>query len=94
MLCAGAGSNKSTCKGDSGGPLTVEVNKRAFLIGATSFGRKDPNSGAACNGQYTVFANIANLRDWIVKTMHDNDGTIGSGCAGERFSQVGQPTKY
>ena len=87
MLCAGVERNvdKTICKGDSGGPLTVEINQQAVLIGDVSFFLENPRNKAKCVGPYTIFGNIANLRNWIVHTMQINDGTIGSGCAGESF---------
>lgn len=39
MLCAGVDEGgKDTCLGDSGGPITVEVNYRHVIVGITSFG--------------------------------------------------------
>ena len=38
MLCAGA-QGKDGCKGDSGGPFTVETNNQHELVGVVSWGR-------------------------------------------------------
>jgi len=67
QVCAGAGTGKDACKGDSGGPLTTEVNGRHVLIGDVSFGN-------ACKGPYAIFGSIAYYRKWIEETMKANGG--------------------
>jgi len=70
MLCAGnaPASNPSlrndTCSGDSGGPMTVVVNGRRVLLGATSWGIRcgDPNLPG-------VYARVTSARDWICDTV-------------------------
>ncbi|KOB72613.1 Chymotrypsin [Operophtera brumata] len=42
-ICINGAGGRSTCSGDSGGPLTVQRNGRPLLIGVTSFG-----SGSGC----------------------------------------------
>ena len=54
-------------KGDSGGPLTSEVNGRHVLIG-------DVSNGNACKGPYSVYGSIAHYRKWIDSTMAANGG--------------------
>ena len=66
-ICAGAGSGKDACKGDSGGPLTTDVGGRQVLIG-------DVSHGNACKGPYAVFGAIADFRQWIDSTMASNGG--------------------
>ena len=66
-ICAGAGSGKDACKGDSGGPLTTDVGGRQVLI-------RDVSHGNACKGPYAVFGAIADFRQWIDSTMESNGG--------------------
>ncbi|ETV71542.1 hypothetical protein H257_13205 [Aphanomyces astaci] len=40
MLCAGGKSGEYACKGNSGGPLTVESNGSVKLVGVISWGIK------------------------------------------------------
>ena len=95
MICAGAwaqeGKGATVCGGDSGGPLTVQVNQQAVLIGAVSFGGSKPDGSRHCVSPVSVFGNIAHLRNWITTTMNKNEGTAGSGCIGESFKPT-EPT--
>ncbi|XP_034479427.1 trypsin alpha-3 [Drosophila innubila] len=59
MICA-AGSNKDACQGDSGGPL-VSGGK---LVGIVSWG-----TNCALAKYPGVYANVADLRDWVIKQM-------------------------
>jgi secreted trypsin-like serine protease len=67
-LCAGYGLGsspfKSTCFGDSGGPLFRQSGSTRDLIGVTSWGMP------ACN-DYGVFGrvNTTSIRDWINATI-------------------------
>jgi len=67
MLCAGGELNKDGCRGDSGGPLTVDDDGKHVLIGAVSFG-----NGCGTQGQYGVYANVAKLRSFIKKFISNN----------------------
>jgi len=69
-ICAGA-DGKSPCNGDSGGPLTVEVDGQHVLAGAVSRGSSDV---CGLPGTYEVFASVAFYRDWIQETMDLNGG--------------------
>lgn len=60
MLCAGhREGGKDACQGDSGGPLVA----RNALIGVVSW-------GIGCgNPEFPgVYANVANLREWILNS--------------------------
>jgi len=69
MLCAGGLANKDACGGDSGGPLTVEMDGKHSLAGVVSFG-----NGCGTEGLYGVYAEVANYRDWIDSTIDSNGG--------------------
>ncbi|CAL4207296.1 unnamed protein product, partial [Meganyctiphanes norvegica] len=59
MLCVGQpGGGKDSCKGDSGGPLIVEVNGRYKQVGIVSGGPPD------CRGP-GVYTRITKYRKWI-----------------------------
>ncbi|MCF6441196.1 serine protease [Pseudoalteromonas luteoviolacea] len=61
MICAGAiNTNEGTCSGDSGGPLIVKRDSEWIQVGVVNF-------GVSCgkNGHPSVFADIANLSDWL-----------------------------
>jgi len=66
MLCAGGIGGEDSCGGDSGGPLTVDVDGQHVLVGDTSFGHQD---GCAQEGFYGIYAEIAVYRDWVDSTM-------------------------
>ena len=70
-------------KGDSGGPLTSEVNGRHVLIG-------DVSNGNACKGPYSVYGSIAYYRKWIDSTMAANGGA--NFCSGSASSTTTAPT--
>ncbi|KAL7736461.1 hypothetical protein ACLKA6_019663 [Drosophila palustris] len=59
MICA-ASRNKDACQGDSGGPL-VSGGK---LVGIVSWG-----TNCALSNYPGVYANVADLRDWVIKQM-------------------------
>ncbi|PZC84908.1 brachyurin [Helicoverpa armigera] len=60
-ICINTAGAKSTCRGDSGGPLTVERNNRKILIGVTSFG-----SARGCQvGAPAAFARVTSYVSWI-----------------------------
>lgn len=68
MLCAGRrDSLVGGCHGDSGGPYVCQKSdKRWVLQGAMSWG--SPTCDA--HERYTVFARIAELRNWIDLVMN------------------------
>ncbi|XP_017075129.1 trypsin delta-like [Drosophila eugracilis] len=59
MICASA-PGKDSCRGDSGGPLVFDGK----LVGIVSFGM-----GCALSEYPGVYANVAELKPWIVKTI-------------------------
>ncbi len=63
MICAGYGpsSPRSGCHGDSGGPFVCKYGNQWTLHGAVSWG------SGICSTRYayTVFARVANFRNWI-----------------------------
>ncbi|XP_041674895.1 trypsin delta-like [Drosophila eugracilis] len=59
MICASA-PGKDSCGGDSGGPLVSDGK----LVGIVSFGR-----GCAHSEYPGVYANVAELNPWIIKTV-------------------------
>jgi len=75
MLCASA-PGKSSCTGDSGGPLIVPENGRQALIGIVSWGsefcgdRRDWGSPG-------VHARVTEQMDWI---LSNTNGTFSSTC--------------
>ena len=64
MLCAG-GKNADTCHGDSGGPLACQNSNRFYIAGVTSWGR-----GCAKGGYFGVYADVMELRTWILQTIN------------------------
>ncbi|XP_055378938.1 uncharacterized protein LOC129610397 [Condylostylus longicornis] len=60
-ICTSGANGKSTCTGDSGGPLTVEEDGKKILIGITSFG-----SVFGCEKGFPgVYTRITSYLDWI-----------------------------
>merc|ERR1711892_565591 len=66
MLCAGGKGGEDSCGGDSGGPLTVDVDVQHVLVGDTSFCHK---GGCAQAGYYGIYAEVAVYREWVDTTM-------------------------
>lgn len=61
MICAGYDQGgKDTCRGDSGGPLSIIKNGVRLLIGITSWGYE-------CGRPYFpgVYASVSAIRPWI-----------------------------
>jgi len=69
MLCVHTGDGKDACRGDSGGPLTTDVNGQHVLIG-------DVSNGLACKGPYSIFGEVAYYRKWIDQTVAANGGGV------------------
>lgn len=63
MLCSGT-SERDACRGDSGGPMLVEVDGAWHVVGVVSFG-----TGCAKPGYPGVYTNVANYNDWILSVI-------------------------
>ena len=66
MICVGKDQGGiGGCHGDSGGPLVCEFGGKWYLEGATSW------AGMPCASpsKYTVYANIRNLKSWIIRKI-------------------------
>lgn len=61
------GAAKSACRGDSGGPLMLEVNDTTYAVGVVSMGDDcipyDPSQ------KPNVFTNVAAYMEWILNNM-------------------------
>ena len=64
MVCAGDGvRGKNTCKGDSGGPLIVDIGGAPTLVGVVSWAY-----GCALEEEYSIFARVGSpkVHDWLI----------------------------
>ncbi|XP_075976585.1 chymotrypsin-1-like [Anticarsia gemmatalis] len=59
-ICTSGENGRSTCKGDSGGPIVVTRNGNPILIGLTSFGAESCIIGAP-----VAFARVTSFHSWI-----------------------------
>lgn len=61
IICVDTTGGKGSCSGDSGGPMTAEINGRKIQVGIVSFG-----ASAGCTRELPAgFSRIASYRDWI-----------------------------
>ncbi|KAF6084243.1 hypothetical protein HJG60_008523 [Phyllostomus discolor] len=68
VLCAGTmRDNKSICRGDSGGPLSCQLNDTWFLAGLSSWSLpcRSPVSPS-------VFTRLAHFSDWVLERQKEN----------------------
>ena len=61
---------RSSCKGDSGGPLFLTENKRDTIVALVSYGRE-------CNGTSVNAKITENVKTWILK---NTIGALDSNC--------------
>ncbi|CAF4797631.1 unnamed protein product [Pieris macdunnoughi] len=60
-ICVETSGGRSTCGGDSGGPLAIGSGNSRLLIGITSFGHRD-----GCQaGRPAAFARVTSFYSWI-----------------------------
>lgn len=73
MVCAGSTSEPAidTCKGDSGGPLAINVNGTWVLAGVTSFG---PEPGCGTVALPSVFTRVTAFLGWLQPGDDSGDG--------------------
>ncbi|CAO1361670.1 unnamed protein product [Diamesa serratosioi] len=64
-ICMATTGGRSSCTGDSGGPLSVQRNGRSMLIGIVSFGRASGCQG----GNPAAYARVTSFLPWIQSTM-------------------------
>ena len=69
MMCAGIPSGaRTSCNGDSGGPLMVrEANGQWLQVGIVSWGREPLNAETRCAHEdlYAVYTRLSNYFNWI-----------------------------
>lgn len=67
IICArGAKAGSDTCKGDSGGPVTVQSGRRRILVGIVSSG-----VGCAQSNLPSVYVNVAQYGNWILRARRE-----------------------
>lgn len=65
IICTNGAGNVGGCHGDSGGPLTVEINGKNVLAGVVSFG-----SDKGCEtGQPTAYTRVSSFIPWIKSNL-------------------------
>lgn len=69
QICTDASLGRSTCFGDSGGPLSCfqEATYRFVLIGATSYG-----ASSDCTSKPSVYTRVPQYMKWISATLRNN----------------------
>lgn len=65
-ICTAAVPNKSTCSGDSGGPLFIKSGKEAVVLGIVSWGKN------SCIGE-GIFTNVCHYSDFLSEYMTKSD---------------------
>ncbi len=78
MICAGTGAaGQGSCFGDSGGPIIVDREGRAVLVGLTSWGL-----GCAQEGLYDVFSRVSSDLDRIRQLTSITPYRLSGGASG------------
>ncbi|KAI2505441.1 peptidase [Fragilaria crotonensis] len=79
QFCAGfAEGGKSSCMGDSGGPILEMRGSTPVQVGVVSYGPED----CALPGTSVVYARVTGAYEWIQDTMAKLEGGDTSGCSG------------
>lgn len=75
MICAGVASGERTsCNGDSGGPLMIRQDNGKWLqVGIVSWGRAPLGAVDKCGHAelYSVYARVSNYYDWIADKVRN-----------------------
>lgn len=73
MICAGIPSGaRTSCNGDSGGPLMVQQSDGQWLqVGIVSWGREPADASTRCAHEnlYSVYTRLSNYYDWIARNV-------------------------
>ncbi len=73
MICAGVASGeKTSCNGDSGGPLMIRQSDGRWLqVGIVSWGREPLGATNRCGHKdlYSVYTRVSNYYDWIARNL-------------------------
>ncbi|KAG6450183.1 hypothetical protein O3G_MSEX006436 [Manduca sexta] len=64
-ICTSGANGRSTCRGDSGGPLAATRNNMPLLIGVTSFGHRD----GCQRGHPAAYARVTSFDAWIRRNL-------------------------
>ncbi|MEM6678294.1 MAG: serine protease [Pseudomonadota bacterium] len=76
MICAGVASGeRSSCHGDSGGPLMMQREDGGWIqVGIVSWGKPPLAGGPACGlpSLYGVYTRVSNYFNWIGQTIQSN----------------------
>lgn len=69
-LCAGGDEGVDTCRGDSGGPLMLQIGQRWFAYGIVSHGP----SKCGSKGLPGVYTNVSFFSVWIERKIAGESG--------------------
>ncbi|MEP5728179.1 MAG: serine protease [Sulfitobacter sp.] len=76
MICAGVASGeRSSCNGDSGGPLMMRRADGGWIqVGIVSWGKMPMGAETSCGlpSLYGVYTRVSNYFDWIGSTIRSN----------------------
>ncbi|MEM7074640.1 MAG: serine protease [Pseudomonadota bacterium] len=76
MICAGVASGeRSSCNGDSGGPLMMRRSDGGWIqVGIVSWGKMPLGAQSSCGlpSLYGVYTRVSNYFDWIGSTIRSN----------------------
>lgn len=76
MICAGVASGeRSSCNGDSGGPLMMRRSDGGWIqVGIVSWGKMPLGAQTSCGlpSLYGVYTRVSNYFDWIGTTIRSN----------------------